>query len=99
MVATVLYRSRLVPRIIPMLGLIGPPLLLASATATLFGVYDQVSAWAMVAAIPTAVWEFSLGVWLVVKGFKRSPITSTDGPRPEWPLRTRFEGLGAVPGR
>ena len=55
----------------------GAPLLLASATATLFGLYDQVSSWAMLAALPIAVWEFSLGVWLVVKGFKPSPITST----------------------
>lgn len=31
-----LYRSGLVPRLIPMLGLIGAPLLIASATATLF---------------------------------------------------------------
>jgi hypothetical protein len=26
--------------------------------------------------IPVAAWEFSLGVWLVVKGFKPSPITA-----------------------
>ncbi len=73
-----LYRSRLVPRILPTIGLIGAPILFASATATLFGLYDQVSSWAMIAALPIAVWEFSLGVWLVVKGFKPSPITSTD---------------------
>ncbi len=75
-----LYRSRLVPRILPTIGLIGAPILFASATATLFGLYDQVSSWAMLAALPIAVWEFSLGVWLVVKGFKPSPITSTDVP-------------------
>jgi hypothetical protein len=69
-----LYRSRLVPRILPVLGLIGAPILFASATATLFGVYDQVSTWALIAALPIAVWEFSLGVWLVVKGFKPSPL-------------------------
>ena len=42
--ATVLYRSRLVPRIIPTIGLIGAPLLLASVVATLFGAWEQVSA-------------------------------------------------------
>jgi hypothetical protein len=26
--------------------------------------------------IPVAAWEFSLGMWLVVKGFKPSPITA-----------------------
>jgi len=72
----VLYRSGLVPRVIPMLGLIGAPLLLASDTATLFGLFGQLSPAATVAAFPIAAWEFSLGVWLVVKGFRPSPLTS-----------------------
>jgi hypothetical protein len=29
-------------------------------------------------AVPVALFEFSLGVWLVVKGFKPSPILSSD---------------------
>jgi hypothetical protein len=73
--ATVLYRSRLVPRIIPTIGLVGAPILLASDVATLFGAYDQVSGAALVGALPIAIWEFSLGVWLTVKGF-RSPAAS-----------------------
>jgi uncharacterized protein DUF4386 len=75
MLATLLYRSRLVPRAIPALGLIGAPLLLASVIATIFGVYTQFSPVAVVAALPIAVWEFSLGVWLVVKGFRPAPVT------------------------
>lgn len=71
--ATVLYRSRLVPRIIPTIGLIGIPLLVASFLGTLFGGFDQVSSTALVLALPIAAWELSLGVWLTVKGFKRSP--------------------------
>jgi hypothetical protein len=31
---------------------------------------------ALVAALPVALWELSLGVWPVVKGFKPSPITA-----------------------
>lgn len=54
------------------------PLLLASSAATLFGLYPQVSAWSAIATLPVAAWEFSLGVWLVVKGFKPSPITAVD---------------------
>lgn len=65
----VLYRSRLVPRIIPALGLIGAPLLAISVTATLFGIYDQVSVLAVIAVLPIALWELSLGIWLVAKGF------------------------------
>jgi hypothetical protein len=30
--------------------------------------------WSAIATLPVAAWEFSLGVWLVVKGFKPSPI-------------------------
>ena len=39
----VMYKGRLVPRVIPMLGLIGAPLILTSATVTLFGGWAQVS--------------------------------------------------------
>jgi hypothetical protein len=76
LLGTLLYRSRLVPRALPVLGLIGAPLLLAADIATLFGAIGQFSAWAAVAALPIAAWEFSLGVWLVVKGFNPSPITA-----------------------
>ncbi|MDR7083719.1 hypothetical protein J2X01_003014 [Arthrobacter ginsengisoli] len=71
-----MYRSGLVPRVIPLVGLIGAPLLLASAAATLFGINDQISVWSAIAGIPMLIWEFSLGSWLVVKGFKPSPITA-----------------------
>ncbi|MEU8190651.1 DUF4386 domain-containing protein [Micromonospora carbonacea] len=69
-----MYRSALVPRIIPLLGLVGAPLLVASAVATMFGVNEQASALSAVLTIPVAAWELSLGVWLVVKGFRPAPI-------------------------
>ena len=72
----VLYRSGLVPRILPTLGLIGAPLLLASDIAIFFGVIDRVSPFAAVAFIPIAVWEFSLGVYLTVKGFRPSAVAA-----------------------
>ena len=71
-----MYRSRLVPRILPVLGLIGAPLLISAVIATMFRGIGQVSAWSAIATIPVALWEFSLGVWLVVKGFKPCPITA-----------------------
>lgn len=66
---TLLLRLRLVPRIIPIVGLIGAPLLLCSAVGTLFGVNDQVSPLAGLAALPIALWEFSVGAWLLLRGF------------------------------
>lgn len=74
---TVLYRARLVPRTIPVLGLVGAPLLVASATATAAGAFDQVSVWAAIAALPIAAWELSLGLWLVGKGFDADATDAT----------------------
>jgi len=65
-----------VPRVLPLLALIGAPIVLASVMAKYFGLYDELSGWSAVAAIPVAVFEFSLGLYLVVKGFKRCPITA-----------------------
>jgi hypothetical protein len=76
LLGSLMYRSGLVPRIIPLAGLIGAPILLVSDTATLFGLWGQTSVPALIAVLPVALWEFSLGVWLVVKGFKPSPITA-----------------------
>ena len=67
-----LYRSGLVPRILPIIAFIGAPLLLISDLAVFFGVYSNVSPLAVLAALPVAVFEFSFGVYLVVKGFKPS---------------------------
>ena len=72
----VMYRSGLVPRILPTLGLVGAPLLLASDIAIFFGVIDRVSPFAAVAFIPIAVWEFSLGVYLTVKGFRPAAVAA-----------------------
>jgi Domain of unknown function (DUF4386) len=76
LLGTLMYRSRLVPRIIPMLGLIGGPLLIIAVFATLFGQHTSLSGLAAVPVIPVAAWEFSLGVWLTFKGFRSSPITA-----------------------
>lgn len=76
LLGSLLYRSRLVPRILPVVGLIGAPLLLASDVAVLFGLWDRISAPSGILAIPIAAWEFSLGVYLAVKGFRPSPVTA-----------------------
>jgi hypothetical protein len=62
-------------RTIPLVGLIGAPLLLISDLGVLFGFWPHVSALTAISALPIALWEFSLGVWLVAKGFKPSPVT------------------------
>ena len=44
LLGSLMYRSRLVPRVLPLLGFIGAPLLVAADAATLFGLIDRVSA-------------------------------------------------------
>jgi hypothetical protein len=73
-----MYRSELVPRRMALLGLIGGPLLLVSCTAVLFGAFTQTSGVAGVLTVPEFLWELSLGIYLIAKGFKTSaPILGT----------------------
>jgi hypothetical protein len=58
------------------MGLLGAPLLLAANTATLFGHNEQSSGITMLATLPIAAWELSVGTWMLVKGFRPSPITA-----------------------
>jgi hypothetical protein len=69
LLAPLLLRAGLVPRLIPLIGLIGAPMLLAASVGILFGVIEQVSAWGFLAALLIAAWEIALGFWLVIKGF------------------------------
>jgi Domain of unknown function (DUF4386) len=74
----VLYQSRLVPRVLPPIAFIGAPLLVASDLALLFGLLDRISPLTALAALPVALFEFSVGIWLLVKGFQPSPILAAD---------------------
>jgi hypothetical protein len=74
LLGSLMYRSRLVPRVIPVIGLIGAPLLICTVIATLFGTFKLGSP--ELAALPVAAWELSLGLWLIVKGFRSAPITA-----------------------
>ena len=76
LLGTLLYRSRLVPRVLPIFGFIGAPLLVASVAGSLFGLWAPVNPLGGIGALLLAIWEFSLGVWLIVRGFKPSPVTA-----------------------
>jgi hypothetical protein len=74
-----MYTSGLVPRRMALLGLVGGPLALVTATAVLFGAWDQLSAISFLFTLPEIVWEASLTVYLLVKGFKPCPILADVG--------------------
>lgn len=73
-----LYRSRLVPRALSWIGLIGSPILIVGYLLVLSGVLGQHSSVAALCALPVAVFEFVLGVWLVVKGFNPQAVAALD---------------------
>ena len=57
LLGTLMYRSRLVPRIIPTVGLIGAPILFSSTIGTMFGINDTQSLWTGLATMPIFFWE------------------------------------------
>lgn len=74
-----LYKSRLVPRGLSLIGIVGAVPLVAGYIAMLFGFIGQHSALAGLSAVLVALFEFSLGIYLVVKGFN-SRIKTYNAP-------------------
>ncbi len=70
----VFYRSRLVPRWLSAWGLVGVVMVMASALLVLFQLIDAFSTTQIVLALPIAVQEMVLAVWLIAKGFNPSAI-------------------------
>ncbi|TDC19842.1 DUF4386 domain-containing protein [Actinomadura bangladeshensis] len=69
-----MYRSGLVPRPMALIGLVGGPIACATATAVLFGAYEQQSPVNFLFTAPEIVWEASLGIWLLIKGFRPAAL-------------------------
>ena len=74
LLGSLLYQSRLVPRVLPVLGFVGAALLVGSTMATVFGANEYGSGLSGLLSLPIALWEFSLGVYLVVKGFRAAGL-------------------------
>ena len=73
LLGSLLYQSRLVPRVLPLLGFIGAPLLIANTIAVMFGLTSgPIYLLTGIGVLPIALFEFSLGIWLTVKGFNPS---------------------------
>ncbi len=70
-----LYRYKLVPRFLSILGLTGYALLLAAVLLGIFG-FNQEGIF-MVLYIPGSLFEIIFPIWLIVKGFNSSAITMT----------------------
>jgi len=57
-----------------MLGLIGGPLVCLAGILVIYDIIEAGGPLQAVMTIPEALWELSLGIYLVVKGFRPSPI-------------------------
>ncbi len=72
----VLFRSGLVPRAIPALGLVGAPLLLVSVFARIFGLMGDNSPWAALLLPGIFFWELSVGLYMTFKGFRPQALAA-----------------------
>ncbi len=84
--AFLLYRSRLVPRSLAVLGLIGYPVLLAGCVLDMFGLTDVTQGAGLLAVLPGGLFELVLPILLLVKGFSH-PVTT----------ETASKGIAGVP--
>lgn len=72
MLCYVLYRSKLIPRFISCLGLLGYPLSFLAAIVDMFGIMDTLNGPGFVLYIPGSLFEIVLlPIWLFFKGFNQ----------------------------
>jgi hypothetical protein len=71
-----MYKSELVPRRMAIVGLVGGSLALVTATAVLFGAWDQTSAASFLFTVPEIVWEAFLGIYLTFWGFRPAGVAA-----------------------
>ena len=72
MTGYLLHKSKLVPRFISIMGMIGGPLIFICGVLVMFGLFTQTSLWGGLLAIPVFVYEMSLAIRLLSKGFNRT---------------------------
>ncbi len=77
---TVLYQSKLVPRFISIWGLISAVMIMVSAILALLEVNLNFPAGAfeLIFALPIAVQEMVMALWLIIKGFNASALAFGD---------------------
>ena len=76
MFVSVLYTSKLIPRPMSVWGIVGYVFLLLGSIFEIFGHNDIVE---IVSVIPGGLFEVTLSIWLIVKGFNPSAIGTESG--------------------
>ena len=70
------FQSRLIPRWLSAWGLVAIGLAVVSALLVLVGLIESFSTPQLVLALPIAVQEMVLAIWLIAKGFNPPPVAS-----------------------
>ena len=81
LLGALMFRSRLLPRVLPIFGFVGAPFLIVGVVGVLFGWWGPVSVFSGIGALALSVWEFGMGLWLVVKGFNRAAVARLEARR------------------
>lgn len=71
-----MWRSGLVPRGMAMIGLVGGPLAVLGGVGVLLDLWADPSTALFLFTAAEIVWEFSLSIYLLVRGFRPSPVLS-----------------------
>jgi hypothetical protein len=67
-----MYTSGLVPPRLAMFGLVGGPLIIISGALVIVDVIPADGAVQALMTIPEIIWELSIGIYLIVKGYRAS---------------------------
>ena len=74
MLCYALYKTKLIPRILAIWGLIGYAIIFLGMVSEIMG-----SGLSLIASLPGGLWEIFIGFWLIFKGFNSSAISSLFG--------------------
>ena len=66
----VFYKTKVIPPNLARLGLLASFLIMTAAILELFGVIQQISTWGILLALPIALYEMTLAIYLITKGTK-----------------------------
>ena len=66
----VFYKTKIIPSNLARLGLLASFLIMTAAILELFGVIQQISTWGILLALPIALYEMTLAIYLITKGTK-----------------------------
>src|SRR5207249_4427431 len=72
-----MYRTELVPRGMTWLGLIGGPLVMITGILVIFNAIEPRGTVQSLAGLVEGLWELSLSIYCIVKGFRSSSLSST----------------------